>query len=812
MKKPFVSYKKLAAFTLGATSLIFAVSSARADLTFLGVASGDASTNEAVLWTRAVDSAAPAAANLTALVAANDPTVTISVQSFAAVTVPTNDYTAKVIASNLMPGTRYYYRFANAANPANQSIIGTFKTAPALNASAPLHFAFSGDADGLIRPYNLASVFPTLGLDFFVWDGDTIYETASAGSPAVAVSGQIPAPSNVGASSTQLYTDYTRKYREQFIPVNLGGQACLQPMFASQGNYTTYDNHELGNRQYINGGAPAGGAVADMANGAGVDARVSSFDTNNSPFSTNYMNKAMGFQILQRVYMSYQPLKERGIINTGVDPRTDGTPQLFFAQRWGQNAIFINVDDRTYRDIRIKTAANADDTGPRAGNPNRTMIGATQFAWLKQALLDAENAGVAWKFVLISDPIDQIGPIGGALNNVTNGGNTGYAAVSSDGGKSWVGGYRAERNALLKFIADNHIYNVVFMATDDHQNRINELTYSPTGLTEDETTYTEVPHCFSIVDGPLGATGPDLVTNHTFANNKLIADSIAAAEAAAGVDPIGLNPNYPGLHNVLRENDPLADSVRQPVDFYSPDTFNFNTLDVTANGGMLTVTSVGINSYKTDSRPEYDPVNNPAREIFQFQVDAFAFPTISCPSDLVVSNDPGQCSALVSFSAAVTGRPAPTVTYTLNGSAITSPYVFPKGTNVVTSTASNVTGVATCSFKVVVQDRETPVVGCQAGSNPSGKNVPKGNAGFTQLLAQDNCDPAPKIYVRDSASAFVAGPFASGDMVKFTVAKGAAPFTEPMGGGVTHIVLKGAPLLYATDADGNVSAPQAGCQ
>ena len=46
-----------------------------------------------------------------------------------------------------------------------------------------------------------------------------------------------------------------------------------------------------------------------------------------------------------------------------------------------------------------------------------------------------------------------------------------------------MGGYRAERNALLKFIADHHVQNVVFLATDDHQNRINELLYSPSGQT-----------------------------------------------------------------------------------------------------------------------------------------------------------------------------------------------------------------------------------------------------------------------------------------------------------------------------------------
>lgn len=88
------------------------------------------------------------------------------------------------------------------------------------------------------------------------------------------------------ATDLQLFTDFLRKYREQFFPVNVGGQNCLQPFFAGQGNYTAYDNHELGNKQYINGGAPAGNGVGsltgmppfDFMTGAGVDARVSSND------------------------------------------------------------------------------------------------------------------------------------------------------------------------------------------------------------------------------------------------------------------------------------------------------------------------------------------------------------------------------------------------------------------------------------------------------------------------------------------------------------------------------------------------------
>jgi hypothetical protein len=164
------------------------------------------------------------------------------------------------------------------------------------------------------------------------------------------------------------------------------------------------------------------------------------------------------------------------------------------------------------------------------------------------------------------------------------------------------------------------ITNVVFIATDDHQNRINELTYSPTGNTENQFTYVKVPYAFSIVAGPLGATGPDLITNHTFAMAQQYANSIVAAQQAAGVEPIGLI-GYPGLHDLARDGDPTAGTAPQPVDFYSPDTFNFTVLDVAADGKKLTVKSIGMDSTAQNAGIEY--ANGPqARTIFTFQVDA----------------------------------------------------------------------------------------------------------------------------------------------------------------------------------------------
>jgi phosphodiesterase/alkaline phosphatase D-like protein len=585
--------------------------------TFTGVASGDATSSEATLWTRVSEpqgSSVPLTLQL-----ATDPGFASVVQTYAGNTDPGKDNVLKINATGLQPGTRYYYRFVGAAPLELPSNTGTFKTAPDENAATALRFAFSGDADGLMRPYPLAHDFNQLGLDFFVWLGDTIYETASSGSPAVALSGTIPAPTSSGASPAQLFTDYSRKFREQFLPVHPGGQNCLQTLFASQGNYTLYDNHELGNRQYINGGAAPGGPVDSVSTGAGVDARVAANDVN---MTANFMNKAPGFETLQQVYLNYQPVHEHGFLNVPADPRTDGTPPLFLAQRWGRNAIFINADDRSYRDIRMKTAANADDTGARADNPNRTMLGATQLAWLKQTLLDAQKTGVPWKFVAISSPIDQLGPIGGALDSSIT-----ITSVNSDGGKSWMGGYRAERNDLLKFIADNHILNVVFLSTDDHQNRVNELLYSPTGDTANQSSYVRIPRCFTIVDGPLGATGPDTITDHSFAHLKAIADGLAGAQASAGLDPIGLDPQYPGLINVSREGDASADTQRQPIDFYSPDTFNYTILDIGADCPTLTVTTYGINSYQVNTFPEASAVG-PVRPILSFQIEGDIEPPV----------------------------------------------------------------------------------------------------------------------------------------------------------------------------------------
>lgn len=125
-------------------------------------------------------------------------------------------------------------------------------------------------------------------------------------------------------------------------------------------------------------------------------------------------------------------------------------------------------------------------------------------------------------------------------------------------------------------------------------------------------------------------------------------------------------------------------------------------------------------------------------------------------------------------------------------------------------------------------DTEAPCVWCIESVNPHGKNIPPaGNTtlpgpkggqnedGFYKLMAWDNCDEHPLIWVSycGSSDPYLFGPFWSGDVVKFTESPGAAPSCKKIGstngqaGAVcVHINLPADPVLTVVDSSGNVSS------
>lgn len=145
------------------------------------------------------------------------------------------------------------------------------------------------------------------------------------------------------------------------------------------------------------------------------------------------------------------------------------------------------------------------------------------------------------------------------------------------------------------------------------------------------------------------------------------------------------------------------------------------------------------------------------------------------------------------------------------------------GTDTIVASFTNADGTVTYGSDTATKDwvdTTPPVVACVETVNPAGKNIPKapGNGGqgqnqdgFYQLNAEDAVWPAEdlEIFVVDTGTGTVFGPFAVGTNIKYTEANGATPSQELMGGPNSavawHIKGQGDMATYAVDGSFNVS-------
>ena len=146
-------------------------------------------------------------------------------------------------------------------------------------------------------------------------------------------------------------------------------------------------------------------------------------------------------------------------------------------------------------------------------------------------------------------------------------------------------------------------------------------------------------------------------------------------------------PDYRGLHTAL--DNCGIDSLQQ-----SPAPGS-----VILFGTTVTITAVDFGSNMTSCS-------------FNVTVSDTTKPTITCPGDIALNNDPGQCGAIVSYVPPF-GNDNCAVATTVQTSGLSSGSLFPVGTTtntfVVTDTAGN---VDSCSFNVTVTDSEAPVITC----------------------------------------------------------------------------------------------------
>jgi uncharacterized repeat protein (TIGR01451 family) len=130
-------------------------------------------------------------------------------------------------------------------------------------------------------------------------------------------------------------------------------------------------------------------------------------------------------------------------------------------------------------------------------------------------------------------------------------------------------------------------------------------------------------------------------------------------------------------------------------------------------------------------------------------------PTISCPANITVGNDPGQCSAVVTFAtpAATDGcGVASVVCSPASGST------FARGTTPVTCTATDTNGnTASCTFSVTVNDTQAPAIAC-----PANLTVPADPGQCSAVVnypvsASDNCPGVTVVCSPAAGSSFPVG-------------------------------------------------------
>jgi predicted extracellular nuclease len=136
-------------------------------------------------------------------------------------------------------------------------------------------------------------------------------------------------------------------------------------------------------------------------------------------------------------------------------------------------------------------------------------------------------------------------------------------------------------------------------------------------------------------------------------------------------------------------------------------------------------------------------------------------PSITCPANVITSNDPNQCGAVVTY-------PAPTVSDICPGvgTPLCSPAsgsFFPKGTTTVTCTVGDASGnTASCTFTISVNDTQPPSITCP----PNQTAVTNQNAcpspacqtvNYPAPVATDHCPGVGVVCNPPSGSCFPAG-------------------------------------------------------
>jgi alkaline phosphatase D len=425
-----------------------------------GVASGDVTNTSAIIWSRVNDQ--PAQMNVEYDTNGN---FTNPLRNTAQAN-STTDFTAYAKLDGLKPDTQYYYRvwftsldidtntnsssstsnnnsgLSTRSNITQEVEVGTFRTAPSSNAtgSSPISFIWGGDLGGQNYcrnakegGYSIFASMQSLNPDFFIANGDMIYadSTCTSQGPTYRnninnqnmtwtnIPGDFKAISDpsVGWNNVtevrSIYTDHWKYNRND---------TYFKEFLKNVSMYSQWDDHEV----------------------------IDNFGSKWPYWNLGNMDRTGYPRIVREgtdAFFYYSPI-DRDNNNTN----DDGDKRIYRSFNWGEHLDLFLIDGRSYRSQNH--LADAPDS-------NKTMLGAEQLGWLKQALI---NSNATWKVISSDVPIS----IPTAGRNASIPGRDGWANGDSRFDYSYYTGFERELTDLFTLIDEQNIKNIVFITTDVH--------------------------------------------------------------------------------------------------------------------------------------------------------------------------------------------------------------------------------------------------------------------------------------------------------------------------------------------------------
>jgi alkaline phosphatase D len=330
-----------------------------------GIASGDPTQTSVLIWTRVTPEAeGPLAVHWGV---SRDSTFKDVVQRGVFNTGPERDYTVKVDVQGLEPGQLYYYWFSAGRTP---SPGGVTRTLPASGVGdyRMAVVSCSNWPFGYFNAYREIAKRGALGqVDAVIHLGDYIYEYSVNGYGGAV--GKELGRNHVPEHEIVSLADYRARYAQYRSDPDLQAAHAVAPWFC------TWDDHESANNSYRTG------AENHQAETEG-DWSV---------------RKAAGVQ----AFLEWMPVRdpEVGKAREAIWRKFEigDLATLFLLE----SRLVGRGEDVTYGEIYL--AADADRPAiverikGRINDPNRTMLGFEQEAWLADGLKQSASAGKKWQ-------------------------------------------------------------------------------------------------------------------------------------------------------------------------------------------------------------------------------------------------------------------------------------------------------------------------------------------------------------------------------------------------------------------------------